>query len=639
MNNNSKSRFIASYVDSGEHFLVRDSISDIPDMWFSNNDTLEFMSINDCVNSIGYSAFAGCCKLKKAVLPNTIRSISHSAFEGCFSLESINLPTDITEIEDKTFKCCESLKYIVIPKGVKRIGAEAFFDCFSLRAVYLPDSVEFIDALAFCGCKSLEKIEGGRGIRHINPHAFSNCTNLCEFPFGASLSTVYNLSFLSTGIKIPDDIMITCPEYLTDRAIISNGIRTIASYALKRKDCERWNEVILPDSVTNISRYAFCDIPKYVAQNENFSDEYIKSKLPNEMNMPVGYFDNCEPFDYKMAFILADTLWKDDVTDYDFINIILNHNDESAQREARKRLDRNVRENIEYMLSNIDITVSQFDNIAAYAAAYIDRLDNTDIKKIVQTAEFNNAFSAVDIIGKYRLLSEYVLPKELLDCVGKDGLEFFNSEVFMKEKTVPEIRVYWKNTENYVDDIIIKGVLYAYMKQPFDDCRRIEKIDRITEHFDSESFTAFIDSLPISYSCIYLNPVCRYGSEKKIIKTVESLRDTCEPLFDKSTGNFLLSNELLEFILQNLVSSLELSDTDFAIAERDKLSYEISVLGENEEDSEEEEEFEEEDFSDFDDEDEYFDERDYSNFDNEDEYFDERDYSDFDDEDEYFDND
>ncbi|MDE6845580.1 MAG: leucine-rich repeat domain-containing protein [Lachnospiraceae bacterium] len=102
---------------------------------------LESIKIPDRVGYVGENTFAGCGKLKKAVLPPKLKEIHKSTFQWCKSLEEVVLPRDLEAVRISAFEGCESIKNIDLPEGVMSIEEGAFAGCKNLESIYIPDSV------------------------------------------------------------------------------------------------------------------------------------------------------------------------------------------------------------------------------------------------------------------------------------------------------------------------------------------------------------------------------------------------------------------------------------------------------------------------------------------------------------------
>ena len=107
------------------------------------------------VTGISNGCFAGCEKLRRAVLPDSLREIGVGAFMGCVSLRELRLPAGLIRIRKETFSHCSALEEISVPMGVESIGEWAFRSCTSLHTVILPDSLREICAEVFLDCPKL----------------------------------------------------------------------------------------------------------------------------------------------------------------------------------------------------------------------------------------------------------------------------------------------------------------------------------------------------------------------------------------------------------------------------------------------------------------------------------------------------
>ena len=92
--------------------------------YMDGNNVIE-ISKNELQNIVGKRCI---------ILPNTVRKIANSAFSDCNDLEYIYLNEQLDTIEGNAFKNCEKLKYAIIPKNTKTIENNAFENCSGLRA-------------------------------------------------------------------------------------------------------------------------------------------------------------------------------------------------------------------------------------------------------------------------------------------------------------------------------------------------------------------------------------------------------------------------------------------------------------------------------------------------------------------------
>ena len=200
--------------------------------WYSINDEIKSLVIENGVTSIGNYAFHW-CNLMSVILPNSIENIGDSAFKNCCELESI-----------------------VLQEGVKHIGAETFYGCIKLSDISIPSSVVSMDHNIFEACNALTQID----VSSANPNYCSNNgmlfdkaqTILISYPSATgyviipdSVIHIGNTAFYScekmTGIAFPDSLL------------------SIGEYAFY--SCENLADVKLPDGISTIGDLAFygCD--------------------------------------------------------------------------------------------------------------------------------------------------------------------------------------------------------------------------------------------------------------------------------------------------------------------------------------------------------------------------------------------
>ena len=165
-------------------------------------------------------------------IPNSVKDIGVHAFEDCSSLTSVDLPKGLTSINNSTFLLCSALTSIVIPEGVTKIGEDAFCACSSLTSITIPKSVTEIEDDAFSDCFSLKAV-------HITDlAAWCNIT----FWFGESNPLWYAKHLFLNGEEIKD---LVIPESVTE----------ISEYAFVR--CLGLTSVTISDNVTTIKAHAF----------------------------------------------------------------------------------------------------------------------------------------------------------------------------------------------------------------------------------------------------------------------------------------------------------------------------------------------------------------------------------------------
>lgn len=99
--------------------------------------SIEKVTMNEGVTSIGDGAFSGCSGLTTVDIPNSVTSIGDGTFRGCMYLTSVTISPNIQKIGDGVFDGCISLESLIIPPSVSSIGYFAFRDCNSLKSLII----------------------------------------------------------------------------------------------------------------------------------------------------------------------------------------------------------------------------------------------------------------------------------------------------------------------------------------------------------------------------------------------------------------------------------------------------------------------------------------------------------------------
>lgn len=601
--------------------IIDDRISELPSQAFEGDKDLRFISLPDSVTKICFHAFKDCTALEKIIIPSTVTSIDNYAFESCENLKAVELAQGLTEINNGVFTNCQSLEYIRIPEGVTKIGAYAFCDCLSIRKVYLPDSLEEIEDFAFSGCENLRVVEGGASLRKIGDYAFCKCYALSKFRISPSVENISDTAFSDSGFRVPDSILVKLKdEYIDANTVrIPEGILSVTEGALSETKKLSCNEIILPDSLKNISYNAFFGTPFFIFEQISEAEQRL-SRLPKKMNMPLNYFRQETQFDAKMAFMHADTVWKDYVTDKDFEYMLLYQNSRTAQEGACDRLSENCSYHLSNMLELTDNSTNQLEHLAAYAASYPKKIDLSLLKALKKRSDLNKAFGALEILDKYCFTLLRECKDEITDFCLEDFSPYIAERYFRDYSSLnPVIScVRYCDSDKYVPDYLVKCVLAAYMSQlpenidklevyindkivvdNYDDLCIVSEADCIAAEFDTESFKRVIDSLPI-YDYSFLPPICRYGSADILDRICCQIAETENHCYASPSVWLSVAKK-----------SLELSDNDEARAflegiryaesngdESDYEFYDEEFDDESEDDDFYDDEFEDDDFDD-----------------------------------------
>ena len=168
---------------------------------------------------------------------------------------SIEIKPGVTSIGYNAFGDCFNLRSVSIPNGLYEIGGLAFSEC-NLRSVRIPESVAVIGTLAFCGCEHLSDVQIE------NPHGM-------DIAYDAFDNTAFyeKASNWKDGMLYAGKHLIRGQEDLSGVCTVRPGTVSIASGAFSTSyesgDVrDQITEIILPDSMEFIGRYAFSGCAK-----------------------------------------------------------------------------------------------------------------------------------------------------------------------------------------------------------------------------------------------------------------------------------------------------------------------------------------------------------------------------------------
>lgn len=243
-----------------------DSLEEIEAEAFRGCNNLDSMHIPRKTVRVGESAFRDCVSMKTLVVDNDCIKIGERAFENCASLNEVQLPDGLTELYGGVFNSCKSLKSINLPSHLTIIGENAFSDCVGLSEVTIPDTVTKIDDLVFNGCVNLNSIELPVGLRKIGKSAFKNCKSLTKVNIPATVISISDAPFRGCenmkSIKVEPKNMQYKSEPNkrdgNDHVLFNKNKSILITYPANSREVQ----YDIPDSVTVISDWAFCDSKK-----------------------------------------------------------------------------------------------------------------------------------------------------------------------------------------------------------------------------------------------------------------------------------------------------------------------------------------------------------------------------------------
>ena len=303
------------YRNISAKFKIKDEMSNFR---FSSSDsscyvtgiidkTVTEIVVPDYVDRIALAAFNGCSDLESLTIPFVgIESgkkgrlgeiFGRNKYEGSIEilqLYSYNqyspycLPASLKtvtvtggEIYYGAFSNCSFIERVVLPAGGTVIGDYAFYNCTALESVECLGAVSDIGEFAFYSCTALRELSVPLGNNVIGKNAFYNCIALNgTLNLNATVTigenAFYNCVELD-GVNVPD-IAVLCGSIFFDK--YSNPLY----YARKLYvNGELVTELVIPDGVTHIGKYAF-----------SYCDTLTSAVIPNSVTViEEGAFFGC----------------------------------------------------------------------------------------------------------------------------------------------------------------------------------------------------------------------------------------------------------------------------------------------------------------------------------------------------------
>ena len=197
----------------------------------------------------------GCGSLQSVEILENVEYIYASAFENCTSLSTVSFETTSLYLDGRNqFARCTSLETIILPEGLENIDLYMFEGCTNLKNVTIPSTVKHIGDRPFGDCYAIENvyifdIEAYCRIVYDNDYS-----NIMEFAKHLYLNgeLIINLIIPDTVTKI-SEYAFSSVDIQT--VVIPDSVVTIGKYAFS--NCASLTNVILPDSITSINYGAF----------------------------------------------------------------------------------------------------------------------------------------------------------------------------------------------------------------------------------------------------------------------------------------------------------------------------------------------------------------------------------------------
>ena len=235
---------------------IGNGVTSIGDYAFYVCTKLTSVTIPDSVTSIGDYAFKSCSMLSSMIIGNSVASIGNNAFDGCKGLTSVIIPDSVTSIGNNAFDGCTKLASVIIPDSVTSIGKYVFNGCTGLTSVTIGNGVTSIGSSMFCDCSMLSSVTIGNSVKSIGDDAFRNCTRLTSVYYAGDIASWCGISGLHNIMSSSRTLYIG-GKRVEGELIIPNSVTSISKYAFY--GCVGLTSVIIADSVKSIGYWAFSD--------------------------------------------------------------------------------------------------------------------------------------------------------------------------------------------------------------------------------------------------------------------------------------------------------------------------------------------------------------------------------------------
>ena len=133
---------------SGEGEMYNYNYDDTP--WYSLNENIQTLTINNGLTSIGNLAFYNLDKISTVTIPNSVIMIGERSFSGCDNLSVVTLSNNLKTIGNGAFSNCR-IGELFIPSSVDNIGEYAF-DSYYFTSIKVDKENPKYDSRNDCNC-------------------------------------------------------------------------------------------------------------------------------------------------------------------------------------------------------------------------------------------------------------------------------------------------------------------------------------------------------------------------------------------------------------------------------------------------------------------------------------------------------
>lgn len=204
---------------------IAEGTTSIPMGTFTNAYTLEYVTLPETLETIGYEAFYRCRSLKEIAFPDSLVSIGGYSFFYCEDLKSLSLGANFTTIGGGSFNGCTSLETVTCSEENTTFevvdNVLCSEDCATLylypagrtdKVFRMNDSITTVAKESIRRAGNLKELYLSKNIQTIETSAIGYCTNLDSIYFYGNAPTITSSSITNNS----ENLIIYRPADATD---------------------------------------------------------------------------------------------------------------------------------------------------------------------------------------------------------------------------------------------------------------------------------------------------------------------------------------------------------------------------------------------------------------------------------------